>query len=385
MKKIYRAGISAALLATLLLAAAMLFGCGAKTDSSSETDTNDSGSNATTTSETRTIEDQLGRIIEIPANVERIVPLGNTPRMITYLGLADKVVGIGGMAFDQVTPVTAYAYAMMDTWADLPIVGTDAAGATDYYPEQIISVQPDVILCSYSLELADEIQAKTGIPTIAVAQGTLFEEDYNEALRILGNVCGAKDRAEEVIAYIEDCLEDLNTRTANISDSNKPTVLGAAATFKGKHGIDGVYINYPVFMAINAKDIASEQAGPDWSSGVTVDKEQILGWNPDIIFLDAGNLDLVRLDYDENPDFYSQLSAFTKGEVYTYPNSTSYYSNVEIPIVNCYYVASLLYPDEFADIDFEQKASEVFEFFLNDATYLKTLEDGGYAYAKATF
>ena len=59
--------------------------------------------------------------------------------MITYLGMVDKVVGIGGMKADKVTPLQAYAYANKDVWAGLPLVGTDAAGATDYYPEQIIS------------------------------------------------------------------------------------------------------------------------------------------------------------------------------------------------------------------------------------------------------
>ena len=201
----------------------------------------------------RTITDSVGRQVTISSAVEKIVPLGNTPRMIVYLGLADKVVGIGGMNKDTVTPVTAYAYVNKDRWADIPLVGTDAQGATDYYLEQIISVQPDVILCSYTAELAEEIQTKTGIPVVAVPMGTLFESDYEEALLLLGEVCGVKDRAEEVIAYINANLTDLKTRTADVPNGNKPAVLGAAATFKGLHGIEGVYTKYENrFEAINA-------------------------------------------------------------------------------------------------------------------------------------
>ena len=328
----------------------------------------------------RTIIDSLGREVEIPVQVERIVPLGNTPRMIAYLGLADKVVGIGGMKADQVTPLQAYAYACKDVWAGLPLVGTDTAGATDYYPEQIISVQPDVILCSYTKELADEISSKTGIPVIAVPMGTLFKDDYKEALRLLGDVCGANERAEEVIGFVDACLEDLNTRTADVPESQKPSVLGAAATFKGAHGIEGVYVNYPVFTAISAKDVVSGVSEAE--SAFIVDREQILGWNPDIIFLDAGNTNLVKEDVKSNPDFYAQLNAYNNGQVYQCPNSTSYYSNVEIPIVNSYYIASLLYPEQFKDISFEQKASEVFEFFLDEPNYLTTLEAAGYGYGK---
>ena len=170
----------------IALSFCLAVGCGNNTANDSPVTEPEQLAEATT----RTITDMVGRKVEIPATVEKFVPLANTPRMITYLGLADKAVGIGGMASDNITPVTAYAYANKDLWANLPIVGTDAAGSTDYYPEEIIKVNPDVILCSYAPELADEIQTKTGIPVVSVALGTLFGEDYKQALRILADVCG---------------------------------------------------------------------------------------------------------------------------------------------------------------------------------------------------
>ena len=59
--------------------------------------------------ETRTITDALGREVTVPAAVEKIIPLGNTPRMITFLGLADKVVGYSGKDPEKVTPHMATA------------------------------------------------------------------------------------------------------------------------------------------------------------------------------------------------------------------------------------------------------------------------------------
>ncbi|MBY4797196.1 ABC transporter substrate-binding protein [Collinsella sp. AGMB00827] len=341
-----------------------------------------SGSGGHEQTSTRVITDAAGREVELPARVEKIVPLGNTPRMIVYLGLAKKAVGIGGLQRENITPLTAYAYATKDLWADLTIVGTDAAGATDYYPEQIMSVQPDVILCTYTAELADEIQSKTGIPTVAVPQGTLYQKDYEQAFRLIGEVCDVKDRAEEVITYISESLADLNKRTSNVPDAEKPSVLGAAATFKGPHGIDGVYIDYPVFTAIHAKSVADGLKVSGSAIATIVDKEQILGWDPDILFLDAGNLKLVRKDLAENPDFYTKLSAYNSGEIYQYPNSTSYFSNVEISIANSYYVGSIIYPEQFRDVDVKKKASEIFEFFLGDPDYLSKLKEAGYGYGK---
>ncbi|MEZ4357828.1 MAG: ABC transporter substrate-binding protein [Eubacteriales bacterium] len=358
---------------TIALVMCVFAGCGS-TETADSTTSTDSG--------TRTITDAVGREVEIPSTVERIVPLANTPRMIVYLGLADKVVGISGFDESTLSPLQAYAYANKDLWADLPVCGTDSGGATDYYPEEIINADPDVILCTYTAELADDIQRQTGIPVVSVAMGTLFGEDYEEALRILGDVCGVEDRAEEVINYINTCLTDLETRTASIPDEDKPTALAAAATFKGAHGIEGVYYQYAVFEAIAANDVTEDTSNT--SGGVLVDKEQVIGWDPEYIFFDYSGVTLVETDYDENPGFYAQLTAVKNGDLYQCPNSTYYYSNLEIPIVNCYYIASILYPDQFSDIDFEEKASEIFEFFIGDGDYLSKLESIGAGYGKVT-
>lgn len=364
------------LLLIMLLVSSMVSGCGGQSDQS------DKSAEQAGEAATRTITDMVGREVEVPTDVETFVALGNTPRMITYLGLAEKAVGISGSDPEDITPLTAYAYANKDLWADTARVGTDAGGMTDYYPEEIIRVNPDVILCSYPPELADEIQTRTDIPVVSVEIGTLFGQDYQEALTLLGEVCGVPEKAQEVIAFINDCLEDLDTRTAGIPAADRPAVLGAAATFKGVHGIDGVYVNNPVFTALNANDVTQDIS--DTSTTMLVDKEQIISWDPEHIFLDFGGVPLVKENFKQNPDFYAQLSAVQNGKLYQHPSSTSYYTNVEIPLVNCYFIGSIIAPKEFEDVAFEEKAREIFEFFLGDADYLSKLEGYGASYSAVT-
>ncbi len=379
MQKFVHEKKSILLLLMMLIVSSMVFGCGGQSDQS---DQSDKSAEQTGKAATRTITDMVGREVEVPANVQTFVALGNTPRMITYLGLAENAVGISGSAPEDITPLTAYAYANKDLWADTALVGTDAGGMTDYYPEEIIRVNPDVILCSYPPELADEIQTRTNIPVVAVEIGTLFGQDYEEALTLLAEVCGVPDKAQEVIAFINDCLDDINTRTAGIPSDDRPAVLGAAATFKGVHGIDGVYVNNPVFSVLNANDVTKDIS--DTSTTILVDKEQIISWDPDYIFLDFGGVPLVKDDFKQNPDFYAQLSAVRNGKIYQHPSSTSYYSNVEIPLVNCYFIGSTIAPEEFEDIVFEDKAKEIFRFFLGDADYLNKLEEYGASYGAVT-
>ena len=333
------------------------------------------------TAGTRTITDGAGRTVELPAEVTRIVPLGNTPRMITYLGLADRAVGIEACEIAS-SPLQAYAYVNLEAWSALPNCGTNAMGETAYYPEEIMLAAPDVILTTDPADAADNLQSQTGIPVVAVSQGTLFGEDYNESLRILGEVCGVSDRAEAVIQFLDDCLGDLARRTAGAGET--PTVLGAGATFKGSHSIDGVYTNYPVFQILSANDVAREVAGQTGASGVMVDREQILTWDPEIIFFDSGSMELLRTDYAENPGYFQQLQAVREGRLYQWPNSTWHWSNVEIPLVSAYYTGTLLYPEAFADVDFSAKASEIFDFFLGQPDYLRVLESAGAGYGSVT-
>lgn len=325
--------------------------------------------------ETRIVVDGLGREIEVPAKVETIVTLGNASRMATYLGLADKMITVtSGDNNDSI--VMAYGYYNHDIWADLPVCSSGGYGEIN--PEVIIEASPDVILCTFEEDIVANIEEQLGRKVVAAPQGTLFAEDYEHALRVFGEACGVSDRAETVIAFIQECLADLDSRTSSIADDSKPTALCAAATFRGGHGIAGVYANNAVFATVNAKDVTVGYI--DAQKGVEVDKEQVLEWNPDLIVLDASNLGLVENEYAEDPAFFESLNAVKNGELYQWPNSTSNYTNVEIPLVNAYYIGSVMFPEAFADVDFETKAEEIFRFFLGHDGYLSVLNNAGMGY-----
>jgi len=332
------------------------------------------------------VVDALNREVVIPNEVNKIIALGNVPRMATYLELAESVVGFSGMEPEKVTPLTAYAYVNREVWQDVPIVGTDAMGNTDYYPETIIELEPDVIICSYPLNVVEDLEMKTGLPVISVATGNIFSEDYNQALTIIAQVCGVEARASSIFEYLDQSLEDLDSRTKDIPDDQKPSVISAAATFKGAHGIEGVRIRDSVLAAINANNVAFSTLGNEQTeAAVEVDREQILLWNPEYIFCDYGGVELVKNDQQSDPDFYNQLQAYQANTLIQHPSSTSYYANLEISLANAYYLGSVLYPEQFSDIDIETKIEEIFEFFLGKQTLLTDLEEIGAYYGPIVF
>ena len=103
---------------------------------------------------TRTVTDTWGREVQIPATVESIVCLGSgAPRIAAYLGVMDLLVGAEDHDIKGVTVLRDYNVVYQEQLKDLPAVGAGGgSGANNGYAEQIIEVQPDVILAGFSQE-----------------------------------------------------------------------------------------------------------------------------------------------------------------------------------------------------------------------------------------
>ncbi len=291
----------------------------------------------------------------------------------------DKVVGVeqGEHETDteKINVVKAYGHTYKNTWQDKPIVGEGGSGGYTPYEEEIINAAPDVIIAGYSKEDADSLQQKTGIPVVAINSGTLFGDDYDDALEVIGEVMDVEDRAEAIIDYIDEVQDEMKEKTKDVPDADKPKVYTGAVSFKGGHGIEGTYSNFPIFTVMNANDVCKGLS--DKVNGMTIDKEKVLEWNPDVIFLDPNNKSFVKEDMNANPDYYKQLKAFNDNSVYTCIGYNWYHTNIEIALADTYYVASILYPEQFKDVDPVEKAKEIFKFFLNNDTYYDDLDAAG--------
>ena len=132
--------------------------------------------------------------------------------------------------------------------------------------------------------------------------------------------------------------------------------------------------------AINAINLSDEL---DATDGVEVSMEQILEWDPDIIFLNPSNMEMVNEDYAANGDAIDSLTAVKEGKVYSQVNFNYYWCNMELAIVDSYYAGTIIYPEAFADVNFEEKAEEIFNTMIG-MDYLKVLEDNDMGFGQIT-
>ncbi|HPL64809.1 MAG TPA: iron ABC transporter substrate-binding protein [Syntrophales bacterium] len=312
------------------------------------------------------ITDTAGRQVSVPKSPDRIICLGTgTLRLVVYLESHKKIVGVED--FEKRFPTTRpYWIARGDEMAHLPSIGPGGPGAINKEPdlEKVLAVKPDVIFITYlDRGKAEALQKKIGIPVVVLTYGPFgtFDEKVYDSLRLCGAILDKQNRAEAVIRFIENSRKDLLKRIEPIPEKMKPSVYIGGIGFRGTHGIESTETEYLPFEWVRANPVAKR----DGRKGHRfLDKEKILSWDPDIIFIDSGGNDLIRRDYEKKPSFYQGLKAFKNKKVYLLYAFNWYMTNIETVIVDAYAVGKMIYPENFKDVKMGQKADEIYSYLL---------------------
>jgi len=334
------------------------------------------------------MRDAAGGRVTLPAEVERVLCSGSgCLRLLTYLQAHDRIVAVDSIE-TRGSPIDARPYAIANPqFKSYPVFG-EFRGWDN--PELIAGLRPaPQLIFKIAAGRGQDpagLQAKTGIPVILLNYGNLTQhrERLNESLRRMAEVMGRSRRAEEVIAYFDALENDLRKRTRDVSAANRPACYVAGLGHSGPHGVQSTDPSFPPFVFTHAQNVTS----PAFSDGLThatTAKEQLIAWDPEVIFLDVSTLrlpgDANALEQLRNDPVYRSLKAVCNGKVYGLFPSNSYNRNFGTIFANAYFVGKTLYPGRFADIDPMAKAEEI-STFLNGDTAFQTLNEqfGGLAF-----
>jgi len=326
----------------------------------------------------RTITDGIGRKVEIPAKVDRLIASGSGAlRLITYLQAQDRIVAVDDMEKKR-PQFDARPYALANPqFKTLPMFG-EFRGHD--HPELILTLepQPQVIVKTFAVTGHDplELQKKTGIPVVVVKYGDLGRNrsDLYQALRICGEVLGKEMRAEEIISYFDRLIADLKQRTRDIAPEKRPSCFVGGVAHRGPHGFQSTEPGYPPFTFVAARNLMYDPSLNEIAlQHSNIAKEKIVEWNPDVLFVDLSTLQtganagaLHELITDPA---YRTLTAVKAGKVYGLLPYNWYTTNYDSVLANAYFIGKALYPDRFSDIDPPANADEIYTFLVGKPVF----------------
>lgn len=337
-----------------------------------------------TESGTIMITDSAGREVILPDNITTVGTYGSaSTRFITYLDAVDMLVGVSSndKTVDVDTEGRPYMLAHPEI-VDLALIGT----ADSFDAELALTINPDVIfLTTEDAAAANEAYEKAGIPIVCFYPYdpvTQFDK-FSQSILMMGKVLGKEDRANEVIEYFAGIKADLIARTPDIPQDEKPVVYIGGVGNRGPHGLQSTKPEFIGFTLLSANQKAAGIASND---AATIAKEKILEWNPEILFIDldtsgaAGGGALLELKNDPS---YQELAAVKTGNIYAIPPDTRSWTNYGTSFANAYFVGTVLYPEQFKDIDAKLKADEIYTFLVGDPVFNQLYKNtGSLAYQK---
>lgn len=342
-------------------------GCLGDDDSSGDTSSSTTNSTDEQSSEgdrVHELTDVAGRTVEVPTTPEGIVAVNpGALRLVAQFEATDLVVGVESDETDWRQEVP---YNMTNPeLSSQTVIGGQGGDA-----ENIIAVEPDVVLSAGSQDELDTLEQQTGIPTVGVTSGQLIDlgEPLLESVwKIVGDALDRDERASELVAFLENVRNDLEERVAGADETPLESYV-AGVSFRGGQGFEATRPRFAPFDLLGgANNVAADIEFSDIPH-VTISAEQLIQWDPDVIFVDRTNLERVMNEIRENPA-YADLTAVSEGNIHGLLPHAQYGLNHSNALINAYYVGSILYPDTFDDVSIETRADELYETLLGETVY----------------
>ena len=207
------------------------------------------------------------------------------------------------------------------------------------------------------MEKEIEKMEAVGIPVIAVKYGT---QEYLEGwIKIIGQMLGEEKRVSELLSYHHKTIEMISSRTSEIPRGNRPKALYLSNVNPLKVTGRDTYNHFWIEItgAVNAAESIS-------GGGKALDMEQILVWDPDVIYI-SNFCEFQPEDILENKvesQDWSQVEAVKNGRVYKVPLGTYRWDppNVESALM-LKWLAQKHHPELFVDYDIKK---EIKDFYL---------------------
>ncbi|HCB1503010.1 TPA: ABC transporter substrate-binding protein [Klebsiella michiganensis] len=317
----------------------------------------------------RIVTDQLGREVTLPDHVTRAVVLQHqTLNLLVQLNAADDIVGVMSSWKKQLGP--QFARFMPDI-EKLPMPGD----LTQVNIESLLALHPQVVfVANYAPQAMIQQIQNAGIPVVAVSlrqdaageknkmNPTMADEEqaYNEGLkqgiRLIGDVVDRKTQAEDLINYAFSAREKANAPVADIPENQRVWVYMANPDLNtyGSGKYTGLMMTHAGALNVAAASVKGARQ---------VSLEQVLQWNPEVIFVQDRYPDVVK--QIQNDPQWQSIDAVKNHRVWLMPEYAKAwgYPMPEALAIGELWMAKKLYPSRYNNVDVDAKAQDYYQRF----------------------
>jgi iron complex transport system substrate-binding protein len=190
----------------------------------------------------------------------------------------------------------------------------DKVGAMELNIEKIISLSPDLVLAHASAlgsqEEALEQLRDADITVFVVADAQSVDETY-KAMKAIGKITGAGDKADEIIADMKDGFAAIEEKTAEIKDKDRKTVFMETSPAPEIFTAGANTFWQELLDMVHADNAAGDEDG--WAQ---LDPEAIVELNPDVILTTYGSFVDKPVEQVLEREGFGEVTAVKEKQVY---------------------------------------------------------------------
>ncbi|MDR2422768.1 MAG: ABC transporter substrate-binding protein [Deltaproteobacteria bacterium] len=304
----------------------------------------------------RQIVDMAGRTATVPLEVRSIGILGSTPILYSALEIlgASHAIANRPNAFHDLDGRWRAHKIFAPNLASAPYFRNDNS---ELSLENILLAKPD--LCLTMTPAYVETLEKLGVPCVFVNWATV--SDMKRAIRLIAVLVGQPEKAERYLAYYDSQLAQATNATSSIAaDKRRKTLYVFPRLF--------LVPENPTETLLKAAGANSVTRAASISGRVAYGLEEILAWNPEIIFMTTQR----ELKNFKNNSLFQNLTAIKNDQIVLVPTFAHFWSGhtVEAPLAVEWFIHKL-YPELLSR---EALAAETRSFYRN--FFGTTLNDG---------
>jgi iron complex transport system substrate-binding protein len=303
----------------------------------------------------KTVTDGNGNTIRVPVEPERIACFfGPSYEKVFLLGKADKVVA---MSIRQ----PPWAHELNPALKEMVVMPSYSNPDV----ERMLSLEVDLVFY-WQWPQQTRSMANAGIPVVCPYQGKgspttreEFMDRYKDEIRLYGEVLG--DRAKKVAAswcdYYDAVMRRVLSVTGQIPESRRPSVY--YVTGRSIFATQGRYSLAYWLVEMAGGRLVSETLPPGFADA---SMEQILEWDPEFILVGG----LIPTEGIMTDPRWKPLRAVREERVYPCPEGVFLWGHgsSEAPLF-VMWLAKLLHPDKFSDLDMEGEIREYYQRFYH--------------------